>query len=62
MLWLLRLPEFLLWSRRAAGQSRGYGACQSQSGWGVKRLTARFCTRQGSNLQPYDPKSYTLSN
>jgi hypothetical protein len=21
-----------------------------------------LCTRQGSNLQPYDPKSYTLSN
>jgi hypothetical protein len=26
------------------------------------RFAEPTCTRQGSNLQPYDPKSYTLSN
>jgi hypothetical protein len=25
-------------------------------------LNLRICTRQGSNLQPCDPKSHTLSN
>ena len=29
---------------------------------GRKSLMPSHCTRQGSNLQPYDPKSDTLSN
>ena len=34
----------------------------SLSGPGLSDCLRGLCTRQGSNLQPYDPKSYTLSN
>ena len=36
-----------------------FGVLSGAAEWLANRLWYLLCTRQGSNLQPYDPKSYT---
>jgi hypothetical protein len=43
-------------------QDRAEVTMPARAACGLSDCLRGFCTRQGSNLQPYDPKSYTLSN
>ena len=42
------------------GKRRFFGVLSGAAEWLGNRLWYLLCTRQGSNLQPYDPKSRSL--